>query len=169
MFIKPARPCTFRLQLLDECPRFPGFPSEIPGVGALHADFLNEIRRRRYVPGRIAGNPIRRKRTQVENDSFSNAFTRPRKKHWRGFARRFRPMYAWANMGHPSRGWGFVFPGWGLSWRRTLCPSQISDLDNCPAEILVRGNLTRGVCVFHTGLGACSFLDGRVPLHGGSP
>ena len=25
--------------------------------------------------------------------------------------RRFQPMYAWANMGHPSRGWGLVVKG----------------------------------------------------------
>jgi hypothetical protein len=33
----------------------------------------------------------------------SNAFTPGSKKHWKGCARLCRPMYAGANMGHPSR------------------------------------------------------------------
>jgi hypothetical protein len=37
---------------------FPGFPVEVLGVGALHADFLNEIRTRGYVQGCVTGNPV---------------------------------------------------------------------------------------------------------------
>jgi hypothetical protein len=43
---------------LDGCPMFPGFPVEVLGVGALHADFLNEIRTRGYVQGCVTGNPV---------------------------------------------------------------------------------------------------------------
>jgi hypothetical protein len=44
--------------VMDGCPMFPGFPVEVLGVGALHADFLNEIRTRRYVQGCVTGNPV---------------------------------------------------------------------------------------------------------------
>jgi hypothetical protein len=37
---------------------FPGFPVEVFGVGALHADFLNEIRTRCYIQGKVTGNPV---------------------------------------------------------------------------------------------------------------
>jgi hypothetical protein len=36
---------------------FPGFPVDVFGVGALHADFLIEIRTRGYVQRCVTGNP----------------------------------------------------------------------------------------------------------------
>ena len=56
---------------------FPGFPVKLVGVDTLHAAFLNESRTR----GRVQRN-VQEIRV----------------------ARRFRPTYAGANMGHPSRG-----------------------------------------------------------------
>jgi len=98
-------------------PAYSGFPVELAGVGELHAAFLNE--------SRTLGcwwRPVQEIRIHGPKTDFSNALTRCTGMIALGrslFAliaealegaapHLFRPMYAGANMGHPSREQGFV-------------------------------------------------------------
>jgi hypothetical protein len=111
--------------------RTPGFPVVLAGVGALHAAFLNESRTR---------SPWWRPVQEIREPGPKMVFFQCFHSRYQGscsgqlpFARRvgtiegaaphlFRPMYAQANMGHPSRGVGFV------CWLpRVLRPNQIHD------------------------------------------
>jgi hypothetical protein len=107
--------------VLDGCPMFAsaysGFPVGLAGVGELHAAFLNESRTRG-----CWWRPVQEIRIHGPKTDFSNAFTpctrilalrrslfaRVAEALEGAAPRLFRPMYARANMGHPSREAGFV-------------------------------------------------------------
>ena len=99
--------------------RTPGFPVEFPGVDELHAAFLTEsrtrIRRWRPVqeirdhgPKKTGRSPFERFYSARKAASAGRAVVHGAKaleEH------RFRPMYAEANMGHPSRTIGCDYEG----------------------------------------------------------
>ena len=111
--------------------RTPGFPVKFPGVDELHAAFLDESRTRiRW--WRL----VQEIRDHGPKTDFSNAFTpsaralapgsrvftRPTETAERAAPHLFRPMYAEANMGHPSREQAWFFaPAVASTMNYPLC------------------------------------------------
>jgi hypothetical protein len=89
-------------------PRSRGFPVELVGVDEPHAAFFTESRTRSRGMEPRTGNPRSPQRTWAENEMFPLLLLSlpdllvDIAKAMVGFARRFRPTYALANVGHPS-------------------------------------------------------------------